>query len=229
MNLYRIITDFFIKAMLPITKRTAIHTQWLVSLFKPFDWTNQNLSEYSKGSTYSNYSSTFTYSVGNRVSGTPLLQNFVYESLTASNYGVPLTNTASWQYVNNNSIGATERIQYTSNTLTFEYALNKFFKTTFRAPNGVTSSTRSDIYINNNIITVPAFFVGVPGPIIYDRHYVYDRRSDAFVGVGTTFVDEYQYSIYVPTASLAIYGSASVKNIADRYNAAPLKYNIIGY
>ena len=100
--------------------------------------------------------------------------------LTINNLSIggfaPPSNTNVWEVVNNNFIGVAERDLYFNQKLTLEYALNRYFNTTFRQPNGVTmSATHSDIYISDNTFSYNTFHIGPKssGPAGFsfrDRH-----------------------------------------------------------
>lgn len=139
-----------------------------------------------------------------------------------------------WIQVQPNFIGANERASYSCQKLIFEYALNKWFNTTFRNPPSV-----SDIYIKANTIlnnrfyffpqSVKSFFTTItnfpssPSPV-----------SDFFFP-SSEFSPQNDYTIYIPTA---IYNALSitpglrggvVRAFADLINPAGAFYNIITY
>lgn len=230
-SLYRVDYDFFVNSLLPITKRSDINTEWLKSLTYPNDWVNRNFYEYINGVTYSTWTASFTYSVGDRVIGGINYLNGVYESKTASNYGNTVSNTTYWTKINDNFIGKSESTLNTSNKLKFEWGLNRYFGTTFREPNGVTGSTYSDIYITDNNTLINSLFVGVNPPLDYEQDYIYTNRSTGYVTVTTTIYPSYQYTINVPSSVFSsIPGTESnIRNFADKYNTAPLKYRVQTY
>ena len=160
-NSYYIDNNLFIQNMLPSYKNTPIHLAWLEDLNYDNNWINQNLNEYIFGSTYSIWTSSVTYSVGIRVNGGLTYNNYIYEA-QAINYNVPVTNTASWYPVDNNFIGMSERSLYTGNKMILEWALNRWFDTTYRQNMGVTSwnGTLPDIYIQDTTRNYDTFHMG---------------------------------------------------------------------
>lgn len=139
-----------------------------------------------------------------------------------------------WIKVAPDPIGVMYRASFNSQKLLFEYALNKWFNTTFRQPSvGV-----SDIYITRNNISLSAFFIA---PV----------NNNSFVGPGTYFApapvvtkfiavsdpvnQQNNFTINIP---LAVYNNLSsnaslrqpiIRAFADRLNRAGAYYNIITY
>jgi len=221
--------DTYTQALLPINKRQTKHVKWLEALNSQTKWLNQNLNEYIYGVSYSTWSASATYSLYQRVKGGIINSNFVYESIASTHSGQPLNDAAYWQIVNNNFIGVDERMYYMDQKMTFEYALNRWFQTTFRQNTGVTmSGTQSDIYIEDNVVYIPAFIVGSTE---IQSSVVYPTSSSGYIIDSLTFYPNKQFNIYVPNAVLAtIPGTASgVRNFADKYNIAGIYYDVIGY
>jgi len=228
--LYRIDKDLFLQTLLPPNKRTSKQISWLLALNSGMEWLNEIFNEYIDGAIYPYYSNSTTYNKGDRVDGSPTNNNYIYESLTDSNTGNPLTDTTNWIAILTSQIGVSERKMFTANQMCFEYALNSYFRTTFRQPTGATAyGTRSDIYIDDYTITINSLFIGVNPPLLYPVEYFYTNTSDGFIIDGTYFYSAYQYTIWVPNSLLSAYGADAVKNIAEKYNQAPLKYQIVGY
>jgi hypothetical protein len=209
-------------------------------LLSPLQRDNIILNEYIYGSTYSFYATSSTYNFGDRAIGNTLTyQNGVYESVTNSNINNSLLNTTYWMPINSSYLGMDERDKFTNNKIIFEYALNRYYNTTFRQPNSATSSgylgTHSDIYITDTLIQVPCFIVGGPD----NSNNVYRKSSDGFIfgtGSSTTFLNTHfyaasQYNINVPNGLLMNLPStaSNVKYVANELNPAGIRYGIIGY
>ena len=228
--LYRIDRDLFLETILPPNKRTAKHIAWLKALNSGMEWLNEVFNEYIDGAIYPYYNPATTYNKGDRVDGSPTNNNYIYESLTDSNTGNPLTDTTNWISILTSQLGINERKNFTANKMNYEYALNSYFRSTFRQPTGATAyGIRSDIYIDDNTVSINSFFISSNPPVIYPLDYVYTNRSDGFITDGTYFYSTYQYNIYVPTSLYTAYGEPAIRNIADKYNNAPLQYQVIPY
>lgn len=149
--------------LLPVNKRKPTYLALFDSLFNQTIalWNTIWANNYLKGTNITNaWNSGSTYNVNDIVVGK---DNQVYQSLVASNIGNdPTTTTGYWWLIENNFVGVYERCAYNAQILTFEYALNKWFRTTFRQPTAL-----SDIYIVNNQITPNIFIWGGAKPSIF--------------------------------------------------------------
>lgn len=105
-----------------------------------------------------------------------------YISLVSANVGHnPETTTGYWQLYNDNFIGVTERILYNGRYLSLTWALNRYFRTTFRQPpypapydNGLGGGTFSDIYITN---VTPVYTEFIMYPFDYGSGVMYPTTS----------------------------------------------------
>lgn len=150
----------------------------------------------------------------------------VYESLIAGNTALP-TDTTKWKVVQENFIGLFERITYNGQKLVLEYALNKWFGTTFRQPPSV-----SDIYVSTNTIGTPFFRVGDVETISSSSR---NDGSSEFVINSYTVALQYNFTIFVPVAvynaldPLMANNEAIFRAFANKYIPAGLTYNITTY
>lgn len=150
----------------------------------------------------------------------------VYESLISGNTAIP-TDTTKWKVVQTNFIGLFERITYNGQKLVLEYALNKWFGTTFRQPPSV-----SDIYISTNSIGTPFFRSSGVEAI---SSSVRNDGSSEFVINSYTVAIQYNFTIFVPVAVYNALDPAMVNNeaifraFANKYIPAGLTYNITTY
>lgn len=230
---YSINTSNFINNLLPPQKRTIVQEAWLNALNHAADWLNRNFNEYIYGVTYSYYTASATYSMGNRVIGGLANNNYIYESITNSNIGNTLSNINYWEYVNNNFIGVNERDLYFDQKMTMEWALNRWYNTRFVQNTGVTSSaTHSDIYITDNTVLSTTFLVS-PSDFLSSK--VYPSGSSAFVSPSASITSGAAttgwYTIHVP---VAVYnaipgGSQSVVNFTNKYNYASIPFGVVSY
>jgi hypothetical protein len=153
-----------------------------------------------------------------------------------------------WIKVSDNFIGANERVSYSAQKLIFEYALNRWFNTTFRQPVIGTS----DIYINRNSSTTNQFFWGQPPPAGTINSFFGPSTNTTvstsiplskFFTPGNSFLLLNDFSINIPIAVYnALYNEtpvtagsntanrdAVVSNFANLLNPAGSSYNIITY
>lgn len=234
-SIYKIDTETLIPSLLLVENRLPVYEHLIGSYDSPLQRLNDNMMDYIYGSSYSVYSSSFTYSLGDRVMATASNLYSIYESQIDNNNSNSLSGTA-WGLWNTYNIGMIERAKIRANTMVFEYGLNQYYGTTFSQPTGVTMSVgHSDIYLTDNPVNVPVFIIG--GSIISSD--VYRRTSNAYIfGTGSTgsfmsdhFYETFQYTIHVPNWLLTSLPAteSNIRTIADKYNIAGIKYSVIGY
>lgn len=86
-SIYQLPLTLFTESMIPVNKRTDFDIAYLTQVNSQMGWLNQNLNEYIYGSDYTYYSSTASYSYGDRVNGGLIYQNNVYEYIGPSAAG----------------------------------------------------------------------------------------------------------------------------------------------
>jgi hypothetical protein len=176
------------------------------------------MDDYTNGSPYLNYSNVSAYTAGDRVIFT---DGRVFENLTGSTGVAPNTGTTTWSLINENYVGARERVTYNAGRLVFTNALNKHFQST-------------QIYLSQNDLKPQGIIMGLTGPYstplgksntnIFTPESVLIRYYS-----GTS---EYAYTINVPSGVTATLASteAEAKNIirsyADQFNIAGIQYDI---
>jgi hypothetical protein len=86
--------------------------------------------DYKRGATYSQYNILTSYNIHDRVR----FNKQIYESLVDVNLGIsPINDPASptnWMLIQDNYIGVDERVNYSGQTITLCYAINKWFDIT---------------------------------------------------------------------------------------------------
>ena len=210
--------------MLPPDKRFTNTIAFLKALLTPVQWKRDLiLGTYRSGSTSSIWLNSTTYNKYDQV----IYNRAVYSSLQAGNINNLPTNTAYWEQIQTVYIGIQERLQYTPTKLTLEYALNKWFQTTFRQP-----PLQSDIYFTVNPILLNVFVVGGTESISSN---IYNGNSTQFIINGYSFSAFYNLVINVPTAlisSLApttAQAQAIIGSVVNRFIAAGINYTITPY
>lgn len=208
--------------LLPPDKRFTKFVKWLYALVKPAEFNNNRIFvDYKTGATYTDWVAG-TYAKFAKVK----YGQTIYESLVNGNT-IPPPNTDYWRVYQQNFIGVDERILYTHQKLTLEWALNKRFGTTFNQPPLV-----SVIYITTNVVINPPFVVGGDEPI---SSVVYDVTGTEFIINSYTFSNFFNFTIYIPVAvwtALSVDVAARdkiIRQFVDLYNTAGLTYNIVTY
>lgn len=225
------VVDFELQAgnMLPFAQRLPYWLIFVRSLINPIVRLYSLLLSFMNGSVDLGYwSSVITYAKGDRVRSI----NGVYESLVDGNLNNAVTNELYWTKVLGYFIGANERVVYNGRKINFEWALNRYFNTTFRQPDDPVTPTPSDIYIANISINDTSFITGSNSP-----SSVYSYTSSGYV-FGTEvygFASSYEFYIYIP---LTIYNALGitdairesiVRGFADKYVAVGTFYTIQTY
>lgn len=208
--------------LLPVDYRVEPNISILKSLLKPLQWFNDLFFDsYKTGATATAYSAG-TYNLGDQI----LFNKSVYESLIDSNTDAPTVST-SWMKIQDSFIGADERVLYTTSRLMLEYALNKWFGTTFRQP----SVGTSDIYITLNVVPTPVFVSGINES---ESSTVSNLSSSQYVINDYSFTDINSFDINVPVAVYNALGDAGnrdniFRSFSNKYVCEGLFYAIVTY
>lgn len=204
-------------------RRLPKFTAFLHSLMKPLQWRRDLFFiEYATGSynLYPNYDPSNGYVFGDRVIYS---DKRVYESIFPTPFaGTPPTDPTHWTLIVDNFIGLNERLKYTSQIITIEYALNRWF---------MNIGATDQIYIQNNNTIQSVFVMGVTGPFS-SAMAVNSLSSTSFMAVNPTFSVQYNFTIYVPVALFNSLGSTpqdsenTVRRYADQFVLAGLLYDV---
>lgn len=150
MGIFNIDFENLKENVLPPNYRTVVHSKWLQAFMDVMQYLrNKILGDYRTGSYYSTWSAG-TYNIHDRV----MFEQVVYESLEDGNTDQPPS--SKWAVWLPSFIGADERKYFNGQKVVLEYALNRYYGTTFRQPPLV-----SDIYIDNLGSSIVGFVVGI--------------------------------------------------------------------
>lgn len=228
--------DFNVKGVeiIPPDKRDIGLMFIIKAVIKPIQWLRDfGFGSYKKGAIglIPDWSAG-TYNLFDRV----IYNKQVFESLISNNSDEPGLVT-SWRMYQGNFLGFDRRMQFSSNKLLFEFALNLWFRTTFRQPTSNEASPdfylpKSDIYLVTNEIPVSVFRVG------------FSEDESSSVGLATSsepvyddydFAAVYGLTIMIPIAlwnslnSDASKRDGVVRSFADKCISAGVLYNIQTY
>lgn len=144
-----------------------------------------------------------------------------------------------WYKISPSYIGAQERLQYNSQKLTMEWALNRWFRTTFRQPTSFTDGTTdgkwylplSDIWIQTINYRYGSFRVG---SIAQSGGSVGSISGIYGVSASSTSLDSttYKYKVWIPIGLSSILGvnyTQIVSFIVDKMNQLGVTYTIETY
>lgn len=203
-------------------------TSWLYCLVFPIQYLRDLfLGDYKTGATYPVYNAFTTYNAPQRVL---YYDRAVYECQvngTITGIAGPASDPVAWVRVQDLFIGTDERVRYTSQIMTLEYALNHYY---FVAP-----AAPDQIYIGNNTLSSRYFIMGDTGP--YSSDLVnYSSFARTFMGDSPSFVAaSNNFTIYVPTSLLSTLGLTlqdqinNVRQFVNKYKLAGISYNVVGY
>lgn len=224
MSIYDI--DFNTKAveLLPPDKRFPTTIAWIKALVKQAKYIRDKyLGDYNTGANYPIWAIATNYNKGDRV----IYKGSVYESLINGNIGNQPIEGINWTLYQKNFIGVSERVYYNGQKIVLEWALNKWFHTTFRQPPLV-----SDIFIQNNTPSFKCFIIGdnsnnsssvfsdkSSSPISYDYNAPLFKNATINIPL----------AVYNALDTTAINREKIVRNFADLYFAAGITYNIVTY
>lgn len=204
---------------LPASHRTPRFIAWFQGMISGSNaWLNQNFWNYCYGDNFSSFfDPLITYSlnsivVGSISSGGLYSYDGVYISLSDGNIGnSPLNSPSQWYKISPSYIGAQERAQYNAQKIIMEYALNRWFLTTFKQPTAFTDGTASsplgiwytptsDIFITTKPITELTFYSGET-----EASSSYSRETDSGTWYSTETVvlgsdTTYYFIVWIPTA-----------------------------
>lgn len=223
MGIYIYSVNFISEKLLPPAIRGVKHLSWLKVILKPIQTLWEYIFvDYKDGSNYSIYDNSTAYSKWQRV---VYFDKRVYECIQDTTPGINCDDIDYWNKINDNFIGASERVRYSSQKITFEYALNKWF---------FVPDTDPQIYIVNNIIAGSGFIMGATG--LYSSAMASSSVfSTSFMGTTYSLVTSYDYTIYVPILVFNAQGTTianreqSIRNFADKYNLVGMSYNVVTY
>lgn len=150
MSIFDVNFSNFKDNVLPVDKREPVQKGWIQTFIAVVQYLRDKvLGDYRTGSNYDQWSAG-TYNIHDKV----MYNQVVYESLIDGNTDTPPSE--NWAVWLPSFIGSDERKYFNGQKVVLEYALNKYYGTTFRQPPLV-----SDIYIDNLGVDIVGFVVGV--------------------------------------------------------------------
>lgn len=208
----------FVSDILPRSKRTDEVKSLGRGLLSAFGRRAVGLQEFKEGTAAS------VYAAGTYAKYDQVVYNYaLYESLEDGNTADP-SDSSKWLKIADAFLGSDEMQLYDGTRIGLEYALNRWFGTTFNNP-----PTLSDIYITNNVPDY-TFIVGVDEP---DCNNVGIDSSDGVVPLTYSYSAAVPlFTINVPAAFYAGLGADAeqiIRNFADNYVNTSITYDIQTY
>jgi len=201
------------------------------------------LEEYADGTDYIDFTPSISYIYTERRRD---IDGAIYEVITVAGItGIatrPALDPTNWIKVLNKFVGARERAKYTSQNVTFEYALNINFKTIFRQFTGWDGAGNptplSDIFIVKLPVDTGSFIVGIDEDES-SAVRISDTVQKSFIGTGFVF-NPFMFSLNMPLAvydaliptdpsGITVEKDNIVRGFADNYVLGGVTYTIITY
>ena len=217
------------KLLLPPKKRLTKWLAWIYTLLKPVQWLRDwFFGVYIDSANYTLFSNSGTtyYVLGDRV---VWYDNSLYEclnpTLTLATVSSPILMPDMWYKLQDCFIGVDERTAYNSQIIVLERALNRWFHNI---------GAVKQIYIVVNQTN------GDKALLANTSLYSMTMSRQSFASVvymGNTYAPgtQYDYTIMIPAALYATLGPTltdqenAVRNIADKYNMAGMRYLVFNY
>ena len=241
MSIYDIAFDQKTIDLLPPKKRTPVTLAYLKVFGDKLQYLHGIIfTDYADGNSLLAWNPVSAYAQGTRVYHT---DNKVYEALVAIPLGpnpMPTLQPDKWVRITNDYRGVRERMHYTGQKLTLEYALNRFFRTTFRQPDDAVFPTPSDIYITE-LALLNSFFhtqdADQGSPVQDDNNtfvqeFIIDDNSAANAVVRIIHVPDSGASPrpgWWTAFNVDGYGDQKIRALVDVYNIAGVLYQIQTY
>lgn len=216
---------------LPIDQRLKKWILWAKGLVYPLFWRMGLFVQYQNGTMVSNYSGAVTYDIGGQVK----FNYAVWESLVNGNTGnIPDASSDYWIKVNDSFIGISESSRYGGGKLNLEWALNRYFQTTFRQPDSDVSPTPSEIYITNTAPVYVSIAVGAASQELDTVSTVSGMTgiaTDSIIGSATS----YNFTVHIPAGVYAAINTDAaiaetiVRQFLDNYVVSGIQYIIVTY
>jgi hypothetical protein len=251
-RIYEQDTTVIVNDLLPVKKRLPIHKSWLNSLLSAVQWGHDLIfNDYADGSLAPNWVYGNTYVFLDRVI---YVDGAVYELFNVNGITsalAPNIDSDNWIKILDSFIGVRERARYTSQKLSLEYMLNRWYQVPnfsliewevlyiFSVPVAQTSPPYAQIYIVQTPIAANNFWLtnSSTAPL---TSYITNSSSNAvnFVANANASLLTSQFTIFVPTALMAtilsnqlpgVTSDMAIRSIVDKYVAAGSSYTITPY
>lgn len=206
-------------------KRNAKFIAVFASILKPLQWLNNLFAnDYIDGYQYPDYNAFAVYNIGDRITFT---DNRNYEFVKIPDFyvgGISPSDVGDyWLLIQDNFIGANDRVKFNSQIIMLEKELNIWYKNPLPA---------NQIYIVNNVN--PANFVLGGSGATSSKMSLLSQSSTVFLANVTNFVNS-DFTVMVPTALYTTLGTTAVnrenniRSFVNKYKLAGINYDVQTY
>ena len=200
---------------------------WTRVFTTPIQYLWDKFMDWKDGNEYQAFNALAIYSRGMRITYVDnITYEFIFENPTAIAGLPPDGFPQYWQVVNENFIGAVERVKYNGQIIMLEYALNRWFRNTLAV------APTTQIYIVNNT-TNSNFWVGETGAYSSTVPKL-SQYSTSYVANANTVL-QYDFTVMFPVALYTALGPNAntrekrVRKFVDKYKISGINYNINTY
>ena len=213
-SIYNLTTTQAALELVPPDKRYSGTVQWLRALLV-------STVQYLHDALVTDYRLGFTgatWTAGTYARGAKVQYNKqVFVSLINGNTDTPPS--SNWYMQQDDFIGLNERLAYNGTNIVLEYALNKYFGTTFRQPGGAAS----DIYLTTNAQPISPFIIGLTER---QSSVVYLNGSSEFI-INTGLPSAVpNLTVHLPSA---VYNNGYQRAFIDKYVNSGIIYQVVSY
>lgn len=217
MSFFNVNINNRIVELLPPDKRYQNNVTFLDSLMTPIQW----LIDLFFKSYYEGVNSLYVAGTYNYLDQVVYFGR-VYSSNIDNNTDIPTT--SNWTLVQDDAVGANERVLYTNQKLVFEYALNKRFGSVFTPP--YSSTVSYPIYIENLYPDFHQFWVGETEPF---SSLVGKTLSSEFIGETSNTGTGTTLTVHIPSSVLSDYGQETIEGYINKLIPIGMNYTITSY
>lgn len=225
MSIYNITYSIISNLLNVPSKRLPKFKAWLAVLLKPLQWLQDLFAnDYIFGSLYSSFNALTIYQPGDRISFTDNRNyEFIFENPSSLANLPPDLYPAYWLVIQENFIGANDRVKFNSQIIMLEWELNVWYRNPLPA---------DQIYLGINTDN-ENFWLGQTGE--YSSKM---SNSGSFATVwlaNINTVANYDFTVYVPAALFLTLGTntanreKNVRRFVDKYKLAGIRYDVQTY
>ena len=200
---------------------------WAKVFTAPIQYLWEKFIDWKDGQEYQSFNAFAVYTRGVRITYTDnVTYEFIFENPLAISGMSPDGFPQHWEVVNENFLGSKERIKFTSQLITLEYAINKWFRNTLAV------APTTQIYIVNTPVFAN-FFVGQTGDYSSKVPKLSQYQAEYVPNIPT--INAYDFTIMVPVALYTSLGPTAndrekrVRKFVDKYKLSGISYTITTY
>lgn len=225
MSIYNITYSIVSNLLNVPNKRKEKFIAWFAVLHKPLQWLNDLFADdYYAGQLYADFNPFAIYTPGIRITYTDNRNyEFIFDNPFAVSGMPPDGFPDYWMVIQDNFIGANDRVKFNSQIIMIEWELNVWYKNPLPA---------NQIYLGIN--ANPAnFWLGASGQTSSTMSKLSQYSTSYLANINT--INGNDFTIYVPIALFNTLGTNTanrennVRRFVNKYKLAGITYNVTTY